>query len=653
MRHADTHHYTPRVPDSACLDRRLIACLLCFATSVALAGCGSDPEQASDTPPRVLPTPVQIQPEPDVRLADPAFEALPGASAEFGRLGGTVYQIEMPAEWNGKLLLYMHGYGELAPEVGVSPPNIRTYLIRHGFAWGASSFSSTSLIPGRAADETAALWDHFVRQYRRPERTYVTGGSMGGGASHMAAERYADRFDGALSLCGSAGQTAGIEVTADFFVAAAYVAGVTQAEFDTTNVLRLIRQRIRPTLAGATAHERFESIMLDLTGGPRAFDREGFRIEEDTNWSRTQLLVAAGLAPNADRVYRLGPLSDVTSEEFNHAAVRLPVNDDLLRAFVTGNEITGDLQVPLIALHTTGDWQVPLNQEQVRRRKVESAGKSHLLVQRVVRDPGHCGFTNAEWEDGLKALVAWVERGEKPEGEDVLVDDLRRLGARFTLMPRPGSPEADAVPGAADRVTLRGTLTLDGVPFSAGFLGAVVRRDGLTAACQYSLAQVVAGQYELTVMADAESRGCGAPGAEILLWTSARGPIRYSSDTLRWPADGTTTTFDARFSVSAPDGASTPVTEFSGEVFGRDGEHLLGGTVVEAYVGDVLCGVGSVRRVGSFAGYILAVAGPASVPGCTQDAALTFRIDGQPASQAAPNDLGRGQNYHQLDLVVK
>ena len=53
----------------------------------------------------------------------------------------------------------MHGYGELAPTAGVSAPGIRRYLIGRGDAWGASSFSSTSLIPGRAADETAAVWD--------------------------------------------------------------------------------------------------------------------------------------------------------------------------------------------------------------------------------------------------------------------------------------------------------------------------------------------------------------------------------------------------------------------------------------------------------------------------------------------------------------
>jgi hypothetical protein len=112
-----------------------------------------------------LPPPVQVREEPDgVTLEDPAFEALPGARADFGRLGGAVYEIEVPDRWNGRLVLFMHGYGELRAEAGVTPPAIRRYLIGQGYAWGASSFSSTSLIPGRAADETAAVWDLFARR---------------------------------------------------------------------------------------------------------------------------------------------------------------------------------------------------------------------------------------------------------------------------------------------------------------------------------------------------------------------------------------------------------------------------------------------------------------------------------------------------------
>ena len=182
--------------------------LLVIATFAA-AGYTTDPGHASTAPPE-LPPPVQVRPEPEgVALADPAFEPLPGARADFGRLGGAVYQIEMPRRWNGRLVLFMHGFEEFGPEVGVTAPDFRSYLIAQGYAWGASSFSSTSLIPGRAADETAALWDYFARKYRRPTRTYVTGFSMGGMASHIAAERYGNRFDGALGLCGSAGTDAG------------------------------------------------------------------------------------------------------------------------------------------------------------------------------------------------------------------------------------------------------------------------------------------------------------------------------------------------------------------------------------------------------------------------------------------------------------
>src|SRR6476661_3767593 len=75
---------------------------------------------------RPLPPPVQVRPEPaGVALGDPAFRPLPGARAEFGRLGGSVYQVEVPERWNGRLVLYLHGYGELGPTAEVSPPGIR------------------------------------------------------------------------------------------------------------------------------------------------------------------------------------------------------------------------------------------------------------------------------------------------------------------------------------------------------------------------------------------------------------------------------------------------------------------------------------------------------------------------------------------------
>lgn len=620
--------------------------LLILLVTYACLGAGITAEAG-----RPLPPPVQVRPEPDgVTLGDPAFEPLPGVRADFGRLGGSVYQIEVPAHWNGRLVLYMHGFEELGSTANVTPPDVRRYLIGQGFAWGASSFSSTSLIPGRAADETAAVWDRFARTYGRPSRTYVTGLSMGGAATHIAAERYGNRFDGALALCGAASQKPAAAITADFFAAAAYTAGVTQREFDAeTDVGALIHDRILPALRRPRAHRRFEDIMVSLTGGPRAFDRAGFRIEEETNWRRGELLVAAGIARNRHTEYHLGPPSPVASREFNRAVIRFRTNPALRRAFLAGNETTGKLEMPLLSLHTTGDGQVPIEQARILQRRIDGAGRHKLLVQRVIRDAGHCGFRTTEWEASLAALVRWVEHGVRPKGNNVRVRRLSSLRRRFELAPRPGTREANSVPGARRRVVLHGRLTLDGAPFDARFLGAVVRRqDGLITPCQLALSPVRDGRYAITVVAGAEASGCGVPGAEIALWTFAGDEILFSRRAWRWPHGGGSRV-NSSFSSAAPNGTIPPRTQFAGEVFRPDGHQLPGGTRIDAYVGTTHCGVASVRRTGSFSGFSLDVVGPESIPGCARGATITFRVNGRLALDTAVNEPERSGS---LDLTV-
>jgi hypothetical protein len=147
------------------------------------------------------------------------------------------------------------------------------------------------------------------------------------------------------------------------------------------------------------------------------------------------------------------------------------------------------------------------------------------------------------------------------------------------------------------------------------------------------------------VIADAEASGCGAPGAQVLLWTFAQDEKLYSREAVGWPRDGHATVFDASFSTSTPAGGAPPTSEMAGEVFRRDGRLLPPGTRVEAYVGATRCAVASSRRAGNFSGYILAVVGPDSIPGCIRGATLTFRIDGRPAVETSTNDPGHGSSF--------
>jgi pimeloyl-ACP methyl ester carboxylesterase len=594
--------------------------------------CTSSNDDARPTRAPPVPAAVEVRQEPEgVTLADPAFEALPGARAESGRLGGASYQLEVPDRWNGRLVLWMHGFAEFGPEARVGPPDLRASLIAKGYAWGASSLSGTGWIPGREAEETAAVWDLFVERHGRPRHTYVVGASMGGAAAHIAAERHPERFDGALALCGSAGATSGLQNPVDVFLAGALAAGVTQAEYDATpDVGALIRDRIRPALRDPARRRRFEGTMVALSGGPRPFAREGLRLEEETDWRRAELAVTTGVVPHQD-VDRLP------------RALRLRTDDEGLRAYVDGNEATGRLRIPLLTMHATGDGQVPIEEARILRRRVDDAGKRDLLVQRVYRDAGHCGFTTTEQEASFEALVGWVEEGHRPTGHDVLTADLAAPRPSFEILPRTGTPEAGAVAGAGDRVVLRGTATVDGAPLDARFFGVEVVGDGRTAPCQLDLTSVAGGAFEVTVLAATEAAGCGGPGTDIVPWTYVGdGDLTqlHALAPVPWPGDGTSVAAAVAFSTATPDGVATPVASFTGEALDASGRYVPPGTRVEALIGDVRCGLTSTRRTGSFSGYSLAVAGPDGVPGCTADAPVSFRVGGRRAAQTATNDIG-------------
>src|SRR6266545_588159 len=310
--------------------------------------------------------------------------------------------------------------------------------------------------------------------------------------------------------------------------------------------------------------------------------------------------------PPRDAPYELRADAGVASRAFNRDAVRLPTDDAALSRFADGTEVTGELQMPLLTVHTTGDGQVPINQAQILRQRVSAAGQSDRLRQRVIDDPGHCGFTTGEQEAAFDALVDWVERDRKPDGTNLDVDDLSALDHTFELQPRPGDPTDD---GASTRTVITGNARLDGAPFDAQWIGAVVRENGLVTPCQAELPPIEAGRYEITVFSADESLGCGRPGSEVLLWTFLRDQQFFVTAPIPWPESDT--------------------------------------TVVDVDV--ALCGVASVRGTGSFDGYILSVVGPDSVPGCRAGATLTFRVDGALATETSINSP---EHSEELDLTL-
>jgi pimeloyl-ACP methyl ester carboxylesterase len=345
-------------------------------------------------------------------------------------MDGAAYGIEKPDNWNGVLVVYIHGGQQFITTVGVEDIPIRKYLISHGYAWAESSLDTNDLVTGTAARESAALVPLFTNLFSKPRYVLVFGASMGGGGAIVSAEKYAATYRGALALCPIAGVRAWYGSDLRFFVAAAFVAGVTDADLRRSGIDAIMHARIDPIASDPVKYRRLIDIWFELTGGPRPLAAEGFLERFNALGGLSSYEIANGLADNKDVRYELHGADGITDDEFNTAAIRFSATS--AARSLQEPDVTGDIQIPVVSLSTTGDGLVPIGEEQTIRRRVDAAHRGDLLVQRTVQAAGHCELTDAEIESALEGLVSWIETGAKPSGEDLLAPDLTHLGAAFT-----------------------------------------------------------------------------------------------------------------------------------------------------------------------------------------------------------------------------
>jgi fermentation-respiration switch protein FrsA (DUF1100 family) len=151
--------------------------------------------------------------------------------------------------------------------------------------------------------------------------------------------------------------------------------------------------------------------------------------------------------------YRIDPSLGLSAADLM-TTVRRKTPDGALRTpsgpFPELLPFDGQLTKPVMAIAGTGDLQVPVYQQRAFRQAVIKAGRSDLLVQRLMRIPGHCQFSQQEQAQAFDDLVSWVRTGVRPEGDDVMAD-LRDAGRRFTNPLRPGDPGGVAVGGRQGR----------------------------------------------------------------------------------------------------------------------------------------------------------------------------------------------------------
>ena len=392
--------------------------------------------------------------------APPPAEAQRPAISRSGALGGASYLIEVPADWKGGLVVFAHGI-QYGPGPGaVAAPPLASHILGEGHAWVASGYRAREYQPHLFIEDLVALRELFLKEIGPPRWTIIYGQSMGGHIVVASLELRPGLYQGGLAECGLVDGIGIADYLLAYTAAAELISGVPLLDApDKETFGRLLNERVVPALGMPGAYtargRQFDSVVkylmgADRTGNDLPLRQQGLQrrylmnmLHRDPDTEKDPR-PGARAASTVHVKYRIDPGLGLTEDELNARVRRVHPAKDARSP--TANPVyaerTGRLTVPLLTLHETGDAWVPLSLEQSYRRRTIAAGTDHLLVQRVIRAPSHCGFDGETREQAFDDLVAWIERGVRPAGEDVLAPDLSRIGLKWTPILHPEDPLA-------------------------------------------------------------------------------------------------------------------------------------------------------------------------------------------------------------------
>jgi alpha-beta hydrolase superfamily lysophospholipase len=387
-----------------------------------------------------------------------------GAQTLTGSIDGAAYLIQAPANWNGTLVLYSHGYvapGQANPAQDVGDPVTGQWLLNNGYALAGSSYSQTGWALQQAFHDQIALLNFFDTHVGHPIRTIAWGHSLGGIITAGLVQRNPQRFDAALPMCGVlAGGIGTWNQALDSAFAFNLLLGsgalqvvhitnpggnLTVAESDLAAAQATSQGRARLALAAALGD--LPGWFSSTSPEPAADDfatqeANQFLWEQQADfpfaWAlRAELEGRTGGNPswNTGVDYRMQLSHSVDQQEVIalYKQAGLDLNADLrtlqkaprisadpgavayLNQYITFN---GEIDIPVLTMHTTGDGLVVNEDEQAYASIVREAANNSLLRETFVHRAGHCAFTPAETITAFQTLINRLDTGKWKDSAD-------------------------------------------------------------------------------------------------------------------------------------------------------------------------------------------------------------------------------------------
>jgi pimeloyl-ACP methyl ester carboxylesterase len=386
-----------------------------------------------------------------------------GVTMKTGTLpDGADYLIEVPSNWNGVLFLYSHGYvvpGSANPATDVGDPATRFFMLSSGFALAGSSYATTGWAVEQALPDQIAVLDIFDKTAGIPKQTIAWGHSLGGMITAGLIQRFPHRFDAALPMCGvlsgavATWNTAldsafafknllapgsGLQLVnitnppenlqlAEGILAAAQESPQGRARLSLVSALDdepgwFTPLSPEPAATDFASQELNQFLWAENVDFPFAF---AFRAELEAraqgngSWNthvdyRRQFERSANAA-EVRALYEQAGLDLEADLKMLNETARVSA-DPQAAAYLERNIIyDGDIHIPVLTLHTTGDGLVVVENESAYKQVVREDGNGEFLRRTFVARAGHCTFTPAETIAAVQTLLARLETGRWPE----------------------------------------------------------------------------------------------------------------------------------------------------------------------------------------------------------------------------------------------
>jgi pimeloyl-ACP methyl ester carboxylesterase len=394
---------------------------------------------------------------------------------------GATYVIDFPAKWNGTLLLYSHGYtapGGQNPAYDVGDWSTGNWLLNNGYALAGSSYATSGWAVQQALPDQVSTLDAFQSVFGTPKQTIAWGHSMGGIISAGLVQQYPDRFAAAMPMCGVVAGAVGFfnEMLDSGFVFNTLVAGGTLQVVDLTDPTTNYNNaegwlgyaqgtpqgQARIALAAAMAdapgwwdpgspepsptdyatREVNQFYWLAYTVFPFTFyyraeleGRAGGNPSWNTGVDYVKQLQKSVAYPEVQALYKAAGLNLGGDLITLANAARISADsgaEDYLKQNIIFN---GQISVPVLTLHTTGDGLVPVEDEQAYLSTATAGGNKALVRDLFVHRAGHCTFTPAETVTAVQALFARLSSGKwKGLLPTALNTEATNLGSNFNYL---------------------------------------------------------------------------------------------------------------------------------------------------------------------------------------------------------------------------